>query len=121
MWGLEVNSISVINMVMAVGFVQTHTLSHSIPRTKLRESLWCTRLVVDYSAHVIHNFGLQHQVLSPSPPLILSLFLSVSFPLSLFLSLTLSHLSLSLSVSLSLSLSLSVCLSLSLSLSLSRL
>ena len=31
-WGLEVNSISVINLVMAVG------------------------LVVDYSAHVIHNF-----------------------------------------------------------------
>ena len=36
-WGLEVNSISVINLVMAVG------------------------LVVDYSAHVIHNFGLQRQ------------------------------------------------------------
>ena len=36
-WGLEVNSISVINLVMAVG------------------------LVVDYSAHVIHNYGLQTQ------------------------------------------------------------
>ena len=36
-WGLEVNSISIINLVMAVG------------------------LVVDYSAHVIHNFGLQRQ------------------------------------------------------------
>jgi predicted RND superfamily exporter protein len=39
-WGLEVNSISIINMIMAVG------------------------LVVDYSAHVIHNFGLQHQATS---------------------------------------------------------
>merc|ERR1712166_74443 len=36
-WGLEVNSISVINMIMAIG------------------------LVVDYSAHVIHNFGLQKE------------------------------------------------------------
>ena len=34
-WQLEVNSISIINLVMAVG------------------------LVVDYSAHVIHNFILQ--------------------------------------------------------------
>ena len=34
-WGLEVNSITIINLIMAIG------------------------LVVDYSAHVIHNFGLQ--------------------------------------------------------------
>eukprot|EP01052_Picozoa_sp_SAG31_P035639 SAG31_NODE_4328_length_3351_cov_1.759225_1_plen_73_part_10 len=36
-WGLEVNAISIINLVMAVG------------------------LVVDYSVHIIHNFGMQRQ------------------------------------------------------------
>ena len=41
MWGLEVNSISVINMIMAVGFVQTLSLFCNLnPHTKLRKSLW---------------------------------------------------------------------------------
>ena len=40
-WGLEVNAITCINLVMAVG------------------------LVVDYSAHIIHNFTIQDHRLSP--------------------------------------------------------
>lgn len=64
MWGLEINSISiisVINLIMAIGLVVDYSvrcLSTFLPKPIRNPDslLW--------QAHVIHNFGLQHHATS---------------------------------------------------------
>ena len=55
-WGLTVDSVSIINLVLAIGRIPPEIQPRSRPRSRASGAVHVPGLSVDYSVHVAHSF-----------------------------------------------------------------